>query len=80
MTLKRFVFNPGIKTFQLTRKLLGNRLELSDVIPLVRLSGKDPIQAERVLDAGALGIIAPMVNTPEEAEVMVSAEKYPPYC
>jgi len=54
-------------------------LELSDVIPLVRLSGKDPIQAKRVLDAGALGIIAPMVNTPEEAEMMVSAVKYPPW-
>ena len=26
MTLKRFAFNTGIKTFQLTRKLLGNRM------------------------------------------------------
>ena len=47
-------------------------------VPLVRLSGKDPVQIKRVLDAGAYGIIAPMVNTKAEAELMVKAVKYPP--
>ena len=54
-------------------------MELNKCIPLVRLSGKDPNQAKRVLDAGAYGIIAPMVNTAEEAEMMVSSVKYPPW-
>jgi 2-dehydro-3-deoxyglucarate aldolase len=54
-------------------------LELNKCIPLVRLSGKDPNQAKRVLDAGAYGIIAPMVNTVEEAERMVHSVKYPPW-
>jgi len=54
-------------------------MELNKCIPLVRLSGKDPNQTKRVLDAGAYGIIAPMINTAEEAEMMVNAIKYPPY-
>lgn len=45
---------------------------------LVRLSSHDPTQIKRVLDAGVTGIIAPMVNTAEEAEAVVSAATYPP--
>lgn len=45
---------------------------------LVRLSAHDPAQIKRVLDAGATGIIAPMVNTPAEAAAVVSAATYPP--
>jgi 2-dehydro-3-deoxyglucarate aldolase len=54
-------------------------MELNKCIPLVRLSGKDPNQTKRVLDAGAYGIITPMINTAEEAEMMVNAVKYPPF-
>ena len=54
-------------------------MELNKCIPLVRLFGKDPNQAKRVLDAGAYGIITPMVNTAEEAEMMVNSVKYPPW-
>ncbi len=52
--------------------------DLAGVPMLVRLSGHDTEQAKRVLDAGASGIIVPMVNTPEEAERMVAAAHYPP--
>jgi 2-dehydro-3-deoxyglucarate aldolase len=45
---------------------------------LVRLSSHDPAQVKRVLDAGATGIIAPMVNTAAQAEAIVSAATYPP--
>jgi 2-dehydro-3-deoxyglucarate aldolase len=44
----------------------------------VRLSSHDPAQIKRVLDAGATGIIAPMVNTAAQARVVVSAATYPP--
>jgi 2-dehydro-3-deoxyglucarate aldolase len=54
-------------------------MELNQCIPLARLSGKDLNQTKRVLDAGAYGIIAPMINTAEEAEMMVNAVKYPPF-
>jgi 2-dehydro-3-deoxyglucarate aldolase len=45
---------------------------------LVRLSGHDPEQIKRVLDAGAQGIIAPMVSSAAEAERIVEAASYPP--
>lgn len=48
------------------------------VTPLVRLSENDPIQIKRMMDAGAKGIIAPMVNSREQAERCVKAAKYPP--
>lgn len=52
--------------------------DLAGCPTLVRLSGHDPDLIKRVLDAGATGIIAPMVNTPEQAEAIVSAATYPP--
>jgi len=47
-------------------------------IPLVRLAGIDPIQAKAVLDAGAAGVMIPMVNSRADAEAAVKAVKYPP--
>jgi 2-keto-3-deoxy-L-rhamnonate aldolase RhmA len=47
-------------------------------IPLVRLAWNDPIQAKAVMDSGAAGVIVPMVNTREEAELAVKSVKYPP--
>jgi len=52
--------------------------DLAGCPTLVRLSGHDPAQIKRVLDAGAVGIIAPMVNTAREASEIVSAATYPP--
>ena len=51
---------------------------LAGVPMLVRLSGHGPEQIKRVLDAGAQGIIAPMVTTPGEAARIVEAASYPP--
>ncbi len=45
---------------------------------LVRLHSCDPVQAKQVLDAGADGIIVPMVNSAAEAELAVKMAKYPP--
>ncbi|MCX8130824.1 MAG: aldolase/citrate lyase family protein [Clostridia bacterium] len=53
-------------------------IELSDVVPLVRIGENDPTIIKRVMDAGAHGIIVPMVNSKEEAEAAVSAMRYPP--
>lgn len=52
--------------------------DLAGCPTLVRLSSHDPAQIKRVLDAGATGIIAPMVNTADEAAAVVSAATYPP--
>jgi 2-keto-3-deoxy-L-rhamnonate aldolase RhmA len=53
-------------------------IELHGVVPLVRLSWNDPIQAKRVLEAGAYGLIVPMVNSKDEAITAVEMTKYPP--
>ena len=53
-------------------------IENNGSIPLVRLSSKDSPQIKRVLDAGAHGIIAPMINNANDAKKIVSAVKYPP--
>jgi len=47
-------------------------------IPLVRLAGIDPVQAKAVMDAGAAGVMIPMVNSKSDAEAAVNAVKYPP--
>ena len=49
-----------------------------DATPLVRVPWNDPSHIMRVLDAGAYGIICPMINTKAEAEALVRAGRYPP--
>jgi 4-hydroxy-2-oxoheptanedioate aldolase len=56
---------------------LGNRGPAGPV-PLVRVPWNDPGTIYRALDAGAQGIICPMINTAAEAEALVAATKYPP--
>ena len=53
-------------------------IDLYQVAPLVRLSANDPVQIKRVMDAGAWGVIVPMVNSPEDAQRAVKAVHYPP--
>jgi 2-keto-3-deoxy-L-rhamnonate aldolase RhmA len=47
-------------------------------VPLVRVPGLSGHFIPRCLDAGALGIMVPNVQTPEEARAFVAAAKYPP--
>jgi 4-hydroxy-2-oxoheptanedioate aldolase len=49
-----------------------------DVTPIVRVPWNDPAHIMRVLDAGAMGIICPMINTKAEAEALVRSSRYPP--
>jgi 4-hydroxy-2-oxoheptanedioate aldolase len=46
--------------------------------PIVRVSGNDPKQIMKVLDAGAMGVIVPLVNSRAEAASAVAACRYPP--
>ena len=48
-------------------------IDLCGVAPLVRLTSNHPDQIKRVMDAGAHGIIVPMVNSAGEAERAVAA-------
>jgi 4-hydroxy-2-oxoheptanedioate aldolase len=49
-----------------------------DATPMVRVPWNDPAHVMRVLDAGAYGIICPMINTKAEAEALVRSGRYPP--
>jgi 2-keto-3-deoxy-L-rhamnonate aldolase RhmA len=53
-------------------------IELCGVPPLVRVGENSPYLIKRAMDAGAHGVIVPMVNTAEEAKRAVEAVKYPP--
>jgi len=53
-------------------------IDLAGCIPLVRVGDNDPALIKRVMDAGAYGIIVPMVNSVSDAIKAVSAVKYPP--
>jgi len=50
----------------------------SGAVPLVRVEENNPTFIKRIMDAGAHGVIVPMVNSAEEARRAVSAVKYPP--
>ncbi|MFN8559036.1 MAG: aldolase/citrate lyase family protein [Dehalococcoidia bacterium] len=47
-------------------------------IPFVRVPWNDPAIIMKVLDAGAYGVIVPLVNTRADAELAVGACRYPP--
>jgi 2-keto-3-deoxy-L-rhamnonate aldolase RhmA len=51
--------------------------ELSGSIPLVRLTSNNSDQIKRVMDAGAHGVIVPMVKTKEDVENAIAALRYP---
>jgi len=46
--------------------------------PLVRVSQNEYTEVGRLLDAGASGIIAPLIDTSEAAQALVDAFHYPP--
>lgn len=64
-------------TLQETQQLI-RVIELAGVTPLVRVSENNATIIKRVMDAGAHGVIVPLVNTVEEARNAVNAVLYPP--
>jgi len=54
-------------------------IELSGSVPLVRLTSNDDAnQIKRVMDAGAHGIVVPMVNSVDDAISAIAATRYEP--
>jgi 4-hydroxy-2-oxoheptanedioate aldolase len=50
----------------------------TSTVPLVRVPWLDPAIIMKVLDAGAYGVICPMINSASEARQFVAACHYPP--
>jgi 4-hydroxy-2-oxoheptanedioate aldolase len=53
-------------------------MQKTPVLPMVRVPWNEPGIVGKVLDAGAYGVICPMVNTEAEARALVQYCKYPP--
>ena len=61
-----------------TAQRLIQVIDLSGGVPLVRLPAIEPWMIKRLMDAGAHGVIGPMVNTAEDARRLVGSMRYPP--
>ncbi|MBI1202276.1 MAG: 2,4-dihydroxyhept-2-ene-1,7-dioic acid aldolase [Rhodopseudomonas sp.] len=53
-------------------------IDLCGITPLVRVGANDPLLIKHAMDAGAQGIIVPMIRTAEEMAAAVSSAYYPP--
>ena len=62
---------------QTVQNLIGH-IQANDMEALVRVSKNDEVIIKRVMDAGANGVIVPMVKNAEEAAQAVSWVRYPP--
>ncbi|OMQ15718.1 hypothetical protein A7K94_0207555 [Modestobacter sp. VKM Ac-2676] len=58
-------------------RLIGTALH-TGVSPVVRVPGLDPGLVQRVLDAGAEGVMVPHVDTVEQARAAAAAVRFPP--
>ncbi len=53
-------------------------ISTTSAVPLVRVSWNQPGEIMRALDAGAYGVICPMINDAAECAAFVQACRYPP--
>jgi 4-hydroxy-2-oxoheptanedioate aldolase len=54
-------------------------ISTTSLTPMVRLAANDPTLIGHALDGGAMGVICPLINSPEEAASFVAACRYPPH-
>jgi len=50
----------------------------TETMPLARAPWNEPVMVQKLLDAGAMGIICPMINSREECERFIGACRYAP--
>jgi 4-hydroxy-2-oxoheptanedioate aldolase len=65
----------------MNREAVTNLLRASDIsgiVPIVRVRENTPVEIMQALDAGALGVQVPNVDTYEEAKLAVESFKYAP--
>lgn len=67
----------GVVDYQAMVTML-TAISTTQTVPVVRVPWLDPTHLMKVLDAGAYGVICPMVNTREDAERLVAYTRYPP--
>ncbi len=67
----------GLAGFE-TALAMFQAISTTAVTPLARIPWNEPGIAMRLLDAGGMGVICPMVNSRSQAEAFVGACRYPP--
>jgi 4-hydroxy-2-oxoheptanedioate aldolase len=67
----------GVVDYQVAVTML-QAISTTGAVPLARVPWNDPARIMKILDAGAYGVICPMINTRKEAEALVAASKYYP--
>jgi 4-hydroxy-2-oxoheptanedioate aldolase len=67
----------GVIDYQSAAGMLA-AISTTSTMPIVRVPWLDPGIIMKMLDAGAFGIICPMVNNAADAETLVGAMRYPP--
>ena len=67
----------GVIDYQVALTML-QAIGTTETIPIVRVPWNEPGIIGKVLDAGAMGVIIPMVNSVEEAKAAVAACRYFP--
>ncbi len=64
-------------TFETIKMLMGTT-RASGMVPLVRPPSIDYHDLSRALDAGAMGLVTPLIESAEQARQVVESAKYPP--
>ncbi|HEX2529747.1 MAG TPA: aldolase/citrate lyase family protein [Geminicoccus sp.] len=67
----------GVADYQTAITML-QAVATTSTVPLCRVPWNEPGIVQRMLDAGVMGVICPMVNTRAQAEAFVSVMNYPP--
>jgi len=67
----------GVIDYQVAVTML-QAISTTDTVPLVRVPWNEPGIIMKSLDAGAYGVVVPLVNTRAEAEATVAACRYAP--
>jgi 4-hydroxy-2-oxoheptanedioate aldolase len=68
----------GVIDYQTAVTML-QAISTKETLPFVRVPWNEPGIIGKILDAGAYGIIIPMVNSPAEAQAAVAACRYAPH-
>lgn len=63
----------------LMTQILISSIQSKNIAAFVRVSKNEEVVIKHVLDAGADGIIVPMINSREDAQKAVEYVKYPPF-
>ncbi|MBO6755008.1 MAG: 2,4-dihydroxyhept-2-ene-1,7-dioic acid aldolase [Roseibium sp.] len=67
----------GVVDYQAAVSML-TAISTTGTVPMTRVPWLDSAHLMKLLDAGAYGIICPMINSREDAEKLVAFTKYPP--